>query len=122
VTEFLFGSLAFLALLGWGATNALHAYARAMGHFREAQALEIEERVNARIDDRVSAVINRYQALKRAKQEGGEKPGPTVLDDATEAERERRRQNLSMTDTMPGGDGYPFDLGPLNEQPLGSVE
>lgn len=121
MTEFLFGALAFLALLGWGTTNALNSYARALGHFREAQALDIEERVSERIDKRVSEVLARYQSLKRAKQEPGEKPGPVVLDDATEAERERRRQNLSMTDSMPGDDD-PFDIGALNEQPLTSVE
>lgn len=122
MTEFLFGALAFLALLGWGITNALNSYARAIGHFREAQALDIEERVNSRIDDRVSAVVNRWTALKRAKQDLNEKPGPTVLDDATEADRERRRQNLSMTDSMPE-DAEPFDFTlPLDGQPMATAE
>ena len=113
----LFGAIAFLAFMGWGVTLALLS----RNHFREAQALEIEERVNARIDDRVGAVINRYRALKAKGTEGGA-PEKTVLDDATEAEREKRRQKF-MTSDMPDGDTEPFDFTlPLDGQPLSSVE
>lgn len=113
MTEFLFGALAFLSMLGWGITNALTA----RNHLREANALDIEERVNSRIDDRVSAVLNRYRALKaKGTEEGGREK--TVLDDETEAQNERRRQKLSMTESMPDDS----DLGSLDEQPLDSVE
>jgi hypothetical protein len=100
VTEFLFGALAFLALLGWGITNALTA----RNHFREAQGLEILERVNARIDKSVTEIIERYNqimAAKKAKAEGV--AGKTVLTDEEEWEREKARQKLNLN-AMPDFD------------------
>ena len=97
MAEFLFGALAFLALLGWGVTNALTS----RNHFREAQALDMEERVNARIDDRVSTVVNRYREIMAGKKVATEWRQPTVLTDAEEARREAVRQGLSMTGDMP---------------------
>lgn len=93
MTEILFGGLAFLALLGWGITNALTA----RNHFREAQGLEILERVNARIDKSVTEIIERYNqivAAKKAKAEGI--AGKTVLTDEEEARREALRQGLNL--------------------------
>lgn len=96
--ELLFGGLAFLALMGWGITNAITA----RNNLREANALDMIEKVESRIDDRVKEVVNRFREIAAAKR--GEQPqpkSPTVLDDAELERRERMRQGLNLIDTLP---------------------
>lgn len=112
----LFGALAFLALLGWGVTNALTA----RNHIREANALEVAAKIDGIITDRATEIFNRYWAIKNRQTTGGEETErtTTVLDDAEEAKREARRQGLVASD--PGDDGGGF--GSLGDQPIPNVE
>ena len=116
MTDLLFGALAFLALLGWGITNAITA----RNHIREANALEVDVKIAGVITDRATEIFNRYWAIKNRQAKGGEdaERTTTVLDDAEEAKREARRQGLIAAD--PGDEGAEF--GTLGDQPIPNVE
>ena len=108
MTDILWGGIAFLALLGWGIVNALTS----RNHLREATALETLMKARRIIDDEVVAAVNRYRELTANKTKQEEGRAPTVLDDATEALRERLRQGLSLADSMPDDQSLP-PLGPM---------
>jgi hypothetical protein len=111
MTDILFGALAFLALLGWGITNAITS----RNNLREANALDMIEKVENRIDDRVTAVVNRFREISAAKRgEQQVKSGQTILDDAELERRERMRQGLSLLDGLPEAD----DLPPIGQEPI----
>jgi hypothetical protein len=97
VVEFLFGALAFLALLGWGLTNAITA----RNHLREATALETIMKVRKIMDDDALSVLNRYRELMAAKGIKPDGSGKTVLTDEEEARREAMRQGLNKIGDQP---------------------
>jgi hypothetical protein len=108
MTEFLFGALAFLALLGWGLTNAITS----RNHLREATALETIMKVRKIMDDDALSVLNRYRELLAAKGIKPDGSSKTVLTDEEEARREAMRQGLSMTQGMPDMEEELQTLGP----------
>ena len=110
--ELLFGALAFLALLGWGVTNAITS----RNHLREANALETIMKVRKLMDDDASAVLERYRELSAARRMTDNGKTQTVLDEDTEARREALRQGLSMTAGMPEmPEGPPLGPEPIEE-------
>jgi hypothetical protein len=87
------GLVALLSLFGWAASQALFTHAVAKLIFRSAEALEMEERVSAKIDDRSARVINRYFELRNRKNEQDEEKAHeprNYLDLQAEYERRRR--------------------------------
>ena len=111
MTELLFGALAFLALLGWGITNAITS----RNHLRESTALQTIMQVRKIMDDDALAVLNRYRELLAAKNITASGNGKTVLTDEEEARREAMRQGLSMTSGMPEMEPEPLDEIPVEE-------
>lgn len=109
------GLLLVLACMGWGITNAITA----RNHFRDAQALDLEERVNARLEDRISKAVN--PLLMRLRDRGdmpSDKMPPPILNDAEERARELRRQRINLQE-QPGPEESDVTFPHLGEQPTG---
>lgn len=116
----LFGALAFLALLGWGVTLALIVRSLGEHDFRNAQALELEERVSNRIDERIGAVANRLRALQKKPDGKTEEVPVRPTTEETAMEAERRRQRILGQDPGDGeafGEEFAFNA-TLGEQPV----
>ena len=114
--EFIFAGLLVIACIGWGVTNALNA----RNNLREANALEVLDRISTKVDDKARSVINRYFELRKAKEVGRDPGDKTVLDDVTEYQREMQRQRLNLLDSQPD-DGV-ADQGFVGEAPIPGME
>lgn len=113
----LWGALAFLALLGWGVTNAITA----RNHARESNALETAMKVDGIITDRATEIVNRFMALK--KREPQSKDGrqePLANADENAALQEKLRQKVNFAEV--GANGEIEFPGGIGEQPLDAVE
>lgn len=118
MSEFLFGALAFLSLLGWGVTNAITS----RNHLREANALDIAMKVDGIITDRATEILNRLQALKKRKADASPERGPLPNTDENAEKQERLRQHVNFAEIGANGASSLEFPGGLGEQPLDSVE
>lgn len=109
-----FAGLLVLSCLAHGISNALNS----RNHLREAQALELEEKVSARIDERLrtALAVYRQSLVARGETPPPEKPPAPLLNDEREAQTERRRQRINLIETLPEEDtAQPMPL--IGEQP-----
>lgn len=110
--EFIFAGLFLVACICLGGLGVLTV----RNNLREANALEVLDRISGKVDDKASMVINRWLQLRRDKEAGRDVSEKIVLDDATEYQREMQRQRLNLLDSQPD-DGV-ADQGFVGEAPI----